>query len=157
VGASINEFTRYPLQSSVILSDTFFIGYQQSVNEYIGIGFDRSNPEASQYIFENRTGVWEQNRRLTGALMIRPVFSSVDSLVTGIQSSPKLTVYPNPTKGWLTIDGEYQSISLIDFSGRKWLQERSKSSHDLTDFPRGLYLLIIHRKEGDQTLKIIKE
>ena len=156
-GTSINSFARYQLQSPVVLSDTFFVAYQQSVNEYIGVGFDRSNPQASSYIFENRAGQWEQNDRLEGALMIRAVFSSTDSLVTNVREVKKLSVYPNPTNGPLKVDGSYQSITIIDFSGRIWLEEESKSTHDLTALKQGLYLLKIHRKEGDQTLKIIKQ
>ncbi|MEQ9007663.1 MAG: hypothetical protein RLP12_07250, partial [Ekhidna sp.] len=53
---ALNQFTRYELARPLILSDTFYIGYQQSKNEYIGIGFDRSNTEASKYIYENKTG-----------------------------------------------------------------------------------------------------
>ncbi len=156
-GNSINEFTRYTFQTAVLLSDTFFIGYQQRINEYIGIGFDRSNPNVGGYLFENKTGQWEQNDRLKGSLMMRPVFSSSDSPVTGVEEVEKLKAYPNPTKEWLTINGTYHSMTLSDLTGRILLQEKSKITHDLTSLKQGLYLLTIHRKEGDQTLKIMKQ
>ncbi|SNS86594.1 Por secretion system C-terminal sorting domain-containing protein [Ekhidna lutea] len=155
---TLNEFTRYELARPLILSDTFFLGYEQSKNEYIGFGFDRSNPDASQYIFENITGEWEQNSRLQGALMIRPVFSKKDSFVLG--ANPKelaFRVYPNPTKGLLKIEGVYQSITLMDFSGRVLFNQTQATVHDFSSLKGGLYLLTIHRKEGDQTIKIIKE
>lgn len=154
----VNEFTRYKLASPLILSDTFFLGYEQSKNEYVGIGFDRSNPDASSYIYENSNGEWEQNVRLSGALMIRPIFSTIDSLVLSTKKE-ELThkVYPNPTTGLIQIEGSYQSITLIDFSGRTWLNESYAKTHDFSNLKAGLYLLIIRRKEGDQTLKIIKQ
>lgn len=156
-GGKINQFTRYKLASPLILSDTFFVGYQQSKNDYVGVGFDRSNPAASQYIYENKTGRWEQNTRLSGAIMIRPVFARTDSLVLNANPAHiSLKAYPNPTDGVIQIEGSYQNITLADFSGRVWIKEESKRKHDFTSLKAGLYLLTIHRKEGDQTLKIIK-
>ena len=154
---ALNQFTRYELNRPLLLSDTFYLGYQQSKNEYIGVGFDRSNPEASQYIYENKTGQWEQNVRLTGALMIRPVFAKIDSLVLAAKPEKKLKVYPNPTAASITIEGMYESISIINFSGKKLLTEKAQSTHDFSNLRAGLYLLTIHRKEGDQTIKIIKK
>ncbi|WP_424963818.1 T9SS type A sorting domain-containing protein [Ekhidna sp.] len=155
--SALNQFTRYKLSRPLVLSDTFYLGYQQSKNEYIGVGFDRSSPDASQYIYENRTGQWEQNTRLMGALMIRPVFATVDSLVLTARPEQKLKVYPNPTTGLLAIDGTYEAISVIDFSGKKLISEKARSLHDFGNLRAGLYLLTIHRKEGDQTIKIIKK
>lgn len=157
-GEAINQFTRYQLNNPIVLTDTFYVGYQQSKNEYIGVGFDRSNIEASDYIYENRTGQWEKNGRLEGALMIRPVFESTDSLVTSVREVPnQLKAYPNPTEGLLKIDGKYHSISIVDFSGKEWVRNKASEIHDIGNLPAGLYLLTIHRKEGDETIKIIKK
>lgn len=153
----VNAFTRYTLTSPLVISDTFYIGYQQSKNEYIGVGFDRSNPDASAHIYENQTGEWEQNVRLSGAMMIRPVFQTLDSLLTGVKLTEKVIAYPNPVDQFFTIKGHYEGVTLMDFSGRVILKEASKPLHDLTKFQGGIYLLIIHRKEGDQTLKMIKK
>ncbi len=154
----IDAFTRYQLSPPILLADTFYIGYEQSINDYIGIGFDASNPEASQYIYENKTGQWEQNVRLQGALMIRPVFADVDSLVLSSKSEEfSFKAYPNPTTGLIQIEGSYHGISLTDFTGKQWVQEGAKQMHDFSNLKAGLYLLTIHRKEGDQTLKIIKK
>lgn len=153
----LNEFTRYKLSSPLILSGDFYVGYEQSKNDYIGIGFDRSNPAASAFIYENKTGLWEQNTRLSGALMIRPVFAKADSIVLNTDSKElSYKAYPNPTTGLIKIEGDYTAITLIDFSGRLWAEEAHKDTHDFTSLKAGLYLLTIHRKEGDQTLKIIK-
>ena len=156
-GTEIDEFTRYQLQFPVLLTDTFFVAYQQNINEYIGVGFDRSNPEASKYIFENRSGQWERNESLSGAIMIRPVFTSSVLLPTNVQKVEALKVYPNPTSGILKIEGVYESISIVDFSGKKWMEEPSKPAHDLRGLSQGLYLLTIKKREGSQTLKIIKQ
>ncbi|WP_420575481.1 T9SS type A sorting domain-containing protein [Ekhidna sp.] len=154
---AINQFTRYELNRPLVLSDTFYLGYQQSKNEYIGVGFDRSNPDASPYIYENKSGQWEQNVRLKGALMIRPVFAKVGDFILAPKSPEQLKIYPNPTTGLVKVDGEYISITVIDFSGKKILSQKTQTVHDFTSLEAGLYLLTIHRKEGDQTIKIIKK
>ena len=55
------------------------------------------------------------------------------------------------------IEGDYHSISLLDYSGRVLFREPAEIRHDFSNLRPGLYLLTIHRKEGDQTLKIIKK
>ncbi len=155
--STIDEFTRYQLRFPVVIADTFFVAYQQSVNEYIGVGFDRSNPNASRYIFENKSGQWEQNTKLEGAIMIRPVFSEANPIVTKVEETDKIRVYPNPTKGLLQVEGIYDRIAIIDFSGKILFEDSAKIFHDVTALEQGLYLLKIYKKEGSQTLKIIKQ
>lgn len=153
----LNEFTRYQLSRPLVLADTFYIAYEQSKNEYIGIGFDRNSPEAGQFIYENKTGQWEKNVRLDGAMMIRPVFAQAGDIVLSAEPNEvSHKIYPNPTTGVVQIDGEYHSITLMDFSGKIWAQESIQKQHDFTNLKAGLYLLTIHRSDGDQTVKIIK-
>ncbi|MEQ9467358.1 MAG: T9SS type A sorting domain-containing protein [Ekhidna sp.] len=158
-GQGLNAFHRYTLSRQLILpADTFYVGFQQEKNEYIGVGFDRSNPQAASYIYENKTGEWERNERLKGALMIRPVFAKVDSLILGAESvKATIKVYPNPTSGVVRIEGAYESVTLRDFSGKVLMHEGRLASHDLSHLRAGLYLLTIHRREGNQTLKVIKK
>lgn len=155
----LNVFHRYELNRQVVLSaDTFYIGFQQFKDQYIGVGFDRSNPDAGQYIYENKTGVWEKNTKLKGALMIRPVFENVDFIRLGAdEREASIKVYPNPTNGLVRIDGQYESITLRDFSGRALIHEDRIQSHNFSHLKAGVYLLTVHKKEGDQTLKIIKK
>lgn len=153
----LNEFTPYQLSRPLVLADTFYIAYEQSKNEYIGIGFDRNNPQAGQFIYENKTGQWEKNVRLDGAMMIRPVFAQAGDIVLAAEPNEVAhKIYPNPTTGIVQIDGEYHSITLMDFSGKIWAQESIQKQHDFTNLKAGLYLLTIHRSDGDQTVKIIK-
>ena len=89
--------------------------------------------------------------------MIRPVFAKVDDFILAPKSPEQLKIYPNPTTGLVKVDGEYISITIIDFSGKKILSQETQTLHDFTSLKPGLYLLTIHRKEGDQTIKIIKK
>lgn len=153
----INGFTYYKLARPLVVSDTFYISYQQNSSDYIGVGFDRSNMEASGYIYENNGDGWKQNIRIKGSLMIRAIFEGVEDFSLGSIHQKKYQVYPNPTSGNLSIEGNYQSIEVMDISGRVYLQERAKSIHDLSKLEVGLYLLKVHQIDGERTYKIIKK
>lgn len=153
----INGFTYYELKRPLIVTDTFFIAYEQNSSDYIGIGFDRSNADASNYIFENKGDGWERNERLQGALMIRSVFEDVGELALGTIEPRKLLIYPNPTNGLISIRGEYISVEILNLSGKIFFQEKAKSQHDFSSLERGLYLLKIHQLDGERTYKIIKK
>lgn len=154
-----NAFTRYALDHPLVVSDTFFIGYQQAVNDFLAVGLDRSNPDASQYIFENKDGNWIQNINIKGALMIRPVFENNTELTLG--ESPPLEValktYPNPTNGTFRIEGDYDKIKVIDLGGHTLLTETKKDTHDISKLKQGMYLLVIFRPNRWDTQKIIRK
>ncbi|MEP1096435.1 MAG: T9SS type A sorting domain-containing protein [Cyclobacteriaceae bacterium] len=153
--ASRNSFTRYELSRPVVVSDTFYVAYQQFLNDFIGIGFDRSNSEASQYIFENKDGDWIQNISLNGALMIRPVFREGVDFILGKELEQELSVYPNPTRGTFAIKEAYEKVELLDLSGKVLFVEKKQASHDISKFREGVYLLKIHLKEVQKIQKII--
>lgn len=157
INSKINGITTYELKRPLVVSDTFYISYQQNSNEYIGIGFDRSNPAASEYIFENNGDSWEQNVRLKGALMIRAIFEDIDIFTLGESKPQELVVFPNPTTGFLSIKGNYAHIEVMDVAGKLLLQENAKDHHDLSNLKVGLYLLKVRQSDGDRTYKIIKK
>ena len=153
--SSRNGFTRYTLERPVVVSDTFYVAYQQFINDYISIGFDRSNTQASPYIFENTNGDWIQNISLQGALMIRPVFQNGIEWILGVEPKEEIHVYPNPTLGMIKIPGNYDKIELLDLSGKVLFVEQMSPHHDITKFEEGLYLLRIHQNQTYQVKKII--
>jgi hypothetical protein len=82
-------------------------------------------------------------------------------------SGLKVTVYPNPSRGVFTVKAEglkYKlAISLADISG-KVIMNREMASHDgryeemiidITDQPRGNYLLRISRGEGVRVERVV--
>jgi hypothetical protein len=153
--ASRNSFTRYELERPVVVTDTFYIAYQQFINDYIGIGFDRSNGEASQYIFDNKDGEWIQNISLNGALMIRPVFQKGVEYTLGLDMPKQLNIYPNPTHGSISIKENYHRMEMLDLNGRVLLAEEKQISHDISNFEQGVYLLKIYLNESLKVQKII--
>ncbi len=155
-GAEINEFTSYQLSRPLIVTDTFYITYEQDANQYIGVGFDRSNPEASQYIYENITDEWVRNERIQGALMIRPVFKKVEDFTLGApDETRKPLVFPNPTHGIIKISSNYQWVHLRSISGQLLRSESMNDLHDFSEFAPGLYLLSIVNETETTTQKLV--
>ena len=155
----LNQFQRYRLDRSLIVSDTFFIAYEQNVNDFIGIGFDRSNPEAARYIFENSDDQWVRNERLRGAIMIRPVFKSGFELVLDAAKDEfdDYTIYPNPADVSLQVSGHYQKIEIRNLSGQLVFIQEKQEEHDLSTLDSGLYLVVIYSDLRVVTRKLIKQ
>jgi hypothetical protein len=157
---AINEFTEIKLENPIIVSDTFHIGYEQFTDNFIGLGFDRNNPEASSSIFTNITGEWQQNERLTGALMIRPVFKRDTTVILSQKKNLEhleFTIFPNPAKLKLYINGEYDHIEMLNLSGQLIYRSSNKRYHDLIGIKKGLFLVKIFRDNQFVIRKLIVE
>ncbi|HXA01019.1 MAG TPA: hypothetical protein VNW99_03470, partial [Cytophagaceae bacterium] len=77
-----NQFKRFMLDSILIVSDSFYVGYVQHSNYYVPIGFDK-NTDSHTNVFYNTYGAWLPFPE-AGSFMIRPVFGSTVSLVTSV-------------------------------------------------------------------------
>ncbi|WP_258097721.1 T9SS type A sorting domain-containing protein [Marinoscillum pacificum] len=153
--SGINEFTRVQLSAPVAVNDTIYVGYEQIVEDYLGIGFDRSNTNAGQYIYSNVSGDWEQNTQFEGALMIRPVFA-YDSAYQ-LSAKPKLEspiVYPNPSNGIISISGKYNYVQLYNLAGELIFEEQKSEYHQLPIVKDGIYLLRIANDNNISTQKL---
>ena len=154
--SAINEFTRYELRRPLIVSDTFYVTYEQDANQYIGVGFDRSNPQAAPYIFENIADEWVRNERIQGALMIRAVFERVADFTLGVELERTAPViYPNPSTGLIHISSDYEKVELRDLSGKLLRSEQMSEFHDFSRYPPGMYLLTVVDGSTSFTQKIV--
>lgn len=73
-------------------------------------------------------------------------------------SKSKASIYPNPTKGEITIktDKKIKSSTVVDLSGKVLLQTSSEKV-DISSFTKGIYLLKVEFVDGStKTEKIIK-
>lgn len=155
--AKLNQFTRIKLSPPVIVRDTIYIGYQQFIDNYIGVGFDRNNPLGSEHIFSNVEADWEQNTRLSGVLMIRPVFGEAGVIVLAEEPKrlEKPGIYPNPTSGMIHLEGKYEELAIFDLLGREVYASGYKNQIDLRFLEDGIYLLKINNKNSIFTQKVI--
>lgn len=153
----LNQFTRIKLSQPVLTRDTVYVGYQQFTDNYLGVGFDRNNAIASNNIYTNVTGVWEQNTRLSGVLMIRPVFEFDSTFILSTPGTPlpAITAYPNPCKGTLSINGNFDQLTIFNLSGQTVYSSDKRSSYDLSFLEDGIYLLKINSNNSITTQKLI--
>jgi len=97
----IYPFTTYRLDSAILISGTFYVGYQQQ-NQSLNIGFD-TNHDASDDIFYFADNGWYKTS-FTGALLMRLVLGQDMIMGSGNllpEEEMKLSVYPNPTQNRL--------------------------------------------------------
>lgn len=153
--AGVNQFTRVKLSVPILTPDTIYIGFEQLTENYIGVGFDRSNDAASNKIYSNTTGTWVQNTQFSGAMMFRPVFDFDSTFF--LSSKPKIVepvAYPNPSSGQIFINEPYDEIAVFDLSGHLMNQLGYAPSHRLL-LKDGIYLLKITHKSNVTTQKLI--
>lgn len=132
---SNNVFYRIPFTEEVVVSDTFYIGYMETVtdgSDRIRVGLDASHDTGEHLYYRNTVyHQWVQNDEVHGSLMIRPLFgTTVPDPVTGVEDPGKpVSVYPNPNKGEFYIKGSVDNIQIITVTG----QSIGFASEDLED------------------------
>ncbi len=150
-----DEFTEVALFPPVIVSDTFYIGYQQFTDDYIGIGLDRSNDIASDRIFVNTDRIWQRNQLLSGALMIRPIFRPTDAIIlSASHERDDLSIYPNPANDVVNINGFYQHGQLLNLAGQVLLNFSGRTV-PLNKYVDGVYLLRLTQNKTQYIKKLI--
>ena len=65
-----------------------------------------------------------------------------------------ISVYPNPVKDVLTIEGNYTSVDIYDVFGKLVLSAEAKQTINVSSLSSGVYMLKINTKQGTATQKI---
>lgn len=156
----INGFQRVRLNRSIPVNDTIYIGFRQTGNEFLPVGFDK-NTDSSDKTFFNVLGSWDQDTTLQGSLMIRPIFGD-DPILGNEQNQPEsnfISLYPNPSRGKVFFKGSFQQASVYTVNGKKVrvpvYQEYNSGRFDFSAHPRGIYIIHFLRNNERQTEKII--
>lgn len=161
---TINEFLEYELANDeqLLLSDTFYIGYEQTTIDALPIGFDR-NTNSNQEIFYQLAGDlnWNNFSDEKGSLMIRPVFGVRNDTTANekpvAQKSYKL--YPNPSSGVITIEGNVDKVLVYDQVGRvvlgKSFIKGEPKEVNLGQTGNGIYILHLSRGKMKFVEKVI--
>ena len=154
----INEFVTYNFNKSVHVQDTFYIGFRNLATdgEWTAIGLDK-NTDSGDKIYYSVDGFWHQNTDIKGSLMIRPHF--IDELVTGIDLEKKIfNVYPNPATNWLTLEGSYDKLYVLDITGRAINYDIHDEGYQKRLFFNNRYqglIFIIVEKDGQRIVRKI--
>ncbi len=149
---SINGFYVYKLvdflgnPTPVVVDGDFYVGWLQSQDEYLNVGFDTNN-DAKEEVYFNVGGVWQPSA-LNGAIMIRPQVGGDYSMFNAIgeqaHKPEQLLAYPNPTSDRLYFSGlstGAYAVDVFDRSGACVLRtETHQASISVVDLPAGLYI-----------------
>ena len=141
-------FHRYVLERQVAVAGGLFVGFEQSGNDFINLGFDRSLNTAER-IYQLTDSAWKQSI-LSGSLMLRPCFGQAATEgIAGVESSwGMVCIYPNPASAQVFIEGDFLLTELFDFQGR-CVGKTQSGQMDVEDLPDGLYLLKVVSKTGN--------
>jgi len=82
-------------------------------------------------------------------------FKTGDATTVGVNDfTSNLSVYPNPVKDVLTIEGNYTSVDIIDVSGKLVLSSESTKDINVKSLADGVYMLNIKTENGIAVKKI---
>lgn len=155
---SINKFVTYHIYPPLVVTGTFYVGWEQTTGDNLSIGFDRYN-NSQDNIFWNSTGVWN-NSAFSGSLMIRPIIGKPIPLGIGNreQDNLQITLYPNPcSTGTLHLRipageaGKYRdgaTIQVTDIVGKSRLTTKFTEEIDVSSLPPGIYFLAVRNHSG---------
>ncbi len=147
---SINAWRVYRLEEPVPVNGIFYIGWLQSQEDLLNVGFD-ANTDASNQLWYNLGDSWLSSD-LPGAVMMRPQgapdFKNYP-FVSGLPAVPQIQsfrIWPNPARDRVFWDapasGEAQRVRLYGLDGRVYRTVQAARGHmDLDGLPAGLYQL----------------
>ncbi len=144
---SLNGFTTYTIDSVIEISGDFYVGWIQSTNFFMNIGFDRNTINNTHMFYKVNSTGWQQSGIL-GSPMIRPVFA--DKLETGIGSTKKkentFVLYPNPGKGMISIAynvlrNTLDEVRITNIQGQLVYTGSSLENIDISNLPSGMYIV----------------
>jgi hypothetical protein len=153
-----NNFQTFTLDSPVVVSDTFYIGWKKTDEQLMNVGLDLNNI-TDNYKFYNIYGNWQQST-IDGNLMIRPIFGSNNAAITSdiTDFDLKIKIFPNPATSYTKITTQSRgTLQLYDLQGKLLLQKKvdDYTLLDLTDFSPGIYIIRFIAKNKTKAEKLI--
>ena len=152
----LNRFVEYPLDSTIYVEGTFYIGWTQTNAASMNIGFDRNRNNQNKISFKTGTN-WEQTN-FQGSLMMRPVFvAAVDPFigVTESETDGQLRLFPNPASTSFRMMYDRASslpllLQVTDALGRTVMSRQVGPMEDIDTqhWPDGLYVARVTDQQG---------
>jgi hypothetical protein len=158
----VNRFSTFVLDEPPVLEQgTYYIGWAQTSNFRLNVGFDK-NINSADKIFFNTNGTWNPFVGEQGTLMIRPLFGGPDDIVasdnTPINANKGIKVFPNPASEYFQIllpeavNTDAAFIQLYDLSGKFAISRNFKNQEliDCRQLPDGIYIGLVTLSEGSR-------
>lgn len=140
-------FVEYPLDSTIAVGGTFYVGWTQTNAVKMNLGLDK-NRVNNDRMFYNVGDVWQQSQA-PGSWMMRPVMvSAVDPFasVPEAESVSAMELFPNPATDQVRVrftGGAPRTIELMDATGRRVSTERYRTDGliSVSALSEGLYVV----------------
>ncbi|MBI5539372.1 MAG: T9SS type A sorting domain-containing protein [Bacteroidia bacterium] len=152
----LNEFHYYSLDTSIFITDTFFVGWIQTTQDLLNMGFDLNSDNSSK-VFYNISGNW-QNIPYAGTPMMRPVFSTMPFVnINESVINKEISIYPNPASDYININvSSAYNFQIFDITGRVVLQTKTENEQiNVSTIPSGVYILRGSDGKSQFTRKLI--
>ncbi len=156
---SLYHYRYYALDTPVYVNNTFHIGWSKTSDDMLNVGFDK-NRDASDKLRINLFGEWQQSS-FSGAVMIRPVFSTEPYSAIPEKEIPmaEFALYPNPARGQFYVAGDtdYERLQIVNSTGRIVYDVAKRNEYEISNFTDGLYIVLFYKHNrmiGKQKLLI---
>ena len=151
---SLNEFYTYLLDTVLVVSGTYYVGWLQVSDAALNIGYD-FNSDQSGRTYYNTSGTWLTSL-LGGTMMIRPLFGdsiilpmAIEEVEVTAQPILQFEVFPNPASDHIQIQldeyfepGNSMEVAIVDMYGRLVVSEVSLSGLvDVRHLSDGVYFV----------------
>lgn len=138
----------------------FFIGWSQSANFNLSVGFDKnggnlfSGPAINKDIYFNIGDGWIDNNSsdLVGAPMIRAIVGPGAAYPVNVKLADKesIRILPNPATDFVEVEGMNNGdhFEILDMTGRVVKYGRADKRIDVSAVPTGVYLFRMVKNSG---------
>lgn len=153
-----NEFMNFKFSNPLYVDKSIFVGWQQANDLRLNVGWD-VNRYSQNKIFYNTTGVWLPTS-FSGSLMLRPIFGDFQSDIDEkIVDNCQLSVFPNPAKTSLIINGLYTDSAEIGIYNNcgQLIKSTTSANIDVSDLKSGFYIIKVNSNNNTSILKFIKQ
>ena len=153
-----DDFNLFELNNPIIVKDSFYIGFRQFENSFLPVGLDK-NSNTSEKIYYKVDNNWFQNDVIKGSLMIRPVFSKSDYVLTNTESKKfkkTISIFPNPSRGIFNLSTKVENITIYSIDGKIIKRANNTDRINLLEFRNGYYLIQIEDDNRIERHKLIK-
>jgi hypothetical protein len=154
-------FTRYKLAKPFIpTTKVFYIGFENTSSTSVFFGVDRNIDSSMVSVYPFPSGPWME-QKISGAFMLRPVLRA-NSITVGVSratNSLQFTVYPNPAKDIVQIEGNVTKIEIKNITGQLLIKKEfaleDDKSIDINQLQAGIYLILTSSASGQSAQKLV--
>lgn len=169
----LGRFVEIPLDTALDFSAPLFVGWRQSENDFVNVGYEQ-RPATEPIIYFQTTGGWLRSE-LKGTLLLRLVCGGAGTVikrpVTPVEEgriAPACRVYPNPCRDFfhLEVAEPYEKVEVLDPMGRvlrSYPAENGDGTLGATistlssgDLGRGVRLVRVFWRDGRYAPSVLK-